>query len=378
MAYNPKQVYTFIDENGNRVYSNGDNGYIQDAYENGLGISLDDNGNWFTRPYVKDNGNGTITAVMPEWFKDTDEYAEWTKTYVPQIKTRTLTAETISSIERTLSSLSDLGALRQSLRSEAQGYGIKSRADQDKYVNAITSIAYEGSGAGKASLNFSALLNAQKASATDIARAYKDISKEELSSQMTRIYKILSESSDGKYKGSQQEVLEAAMLARILNYVDENYSQYGENNEFKGLLAPSQWQRFQAGIAANMGNLTFNSIFGIPTRLIDWAAERFGGDLIPNTYEAYVSELVGRPLAGGSLGNINQQGAGSKNTEGDISWGNFIGSLEIIGATVGLTMAGQTYVQGKLATAPVGTKWYALSRIIDAGGFVANTLSILF
>ena len=374
MAYNPKQVYTFIDENGNRVYSNGDNGYIWDAYENGLGISMDDNGNWFTRPYIESSGNGSITAVMPEWFKHTNEYEEWTKTYVPQIKNRSLTEENISSIQRTLSSLSDLGALRQSLRSEAAGYGIKSLADQDKYVNNVTAVAYEGNGAGKANLNFSALATAKDSSAADIARMYKGLSKEELSSQMSRIYDILQQSSDGKFKGSQQEVLEAATLARLLNYVDENHSQYGKDDEFKGLLEPSQWQRFQAGIAANMANLTYNSVFGLPTRVIDKIAEANGGNLMPNTYEAYVSELVSRPIAGGSLGNVNQQGGGSKNTEGDIQWGNFIGSLEIIGATVARTMAGQTYVQGKLAAAPVGTKAFALSQLIDSGGFIVNTL----
>ena len=372
--YNPKAVYTFIDEDGNRVYSNGDNGYIQDAYENGLGLSFDDNGNWFTRPYIKTNGN-SITAVMPEWFLSTAEYQDWTNTYVPQIKNRTLTEDTISSIKRTLSSLGELGATRQSLRNEAKNMGLSRLEDQEKYANDITAVAVEGSKKGTANLNFSSLLTATESSATDIARAYKELSKEELSSQMSRIYDILEQSSNGTYKGSSQDVLEAAELSRILNYIDENYSQYGEKDEFKGLLEPSQWQRFQAGIAANMANLTYNSIFGIPTRVIDKMAENWwGGDFIPNTYEEYLSELAKRPITGGSLGNLNQLGNGSKNTEGDISWGNFIGSLEIIGATVGLTMAGQTYVQGGLKSAAPGTALFNISRIIDAGGVIANTL----
>ena len=375
MAYNPKAVYVFVDDDGNRVYSNGDNGYIQDAYENGLGISLDENGNWFTRPYVEEN-NGKITAVMPEWFTTTNEYKTWTDTYVPQIKTRTLTADTVSSIKQTLSALADLGALRQSLRSEAKGLGFNSLKDQDRYADNITALALEGNGTQKASYNFKYLLDKQDASAADIAREYKNLSKEDLSSRMKGIYEVLQKSSNGEYTSEfdKEFALEAATVSRILNYVDENHSNFGQNDEFKGLLEPSLWQNIQAGIAANMANLTYNTVFGLPTRIIDKGVEAFGGDFIPNTYEDYVSKLTSQPIAGGALGNLNQLGNGSKNTDAAIDWGNFIGTVENIGATIGMTMVGQTYTAGKLLTAPAGTGWHFLGKLIDKGGFIANTL----
>ena len=82
--YFPNATYWFTDQNGNVVESKGDNGYIWLSMTRGVPISIDENGDWYVTPYLSVTPDG-IVSHLPQWFKETEEYAKWNRVYVPQI-----------------------------------------------------------------------------------------------------------------------------------------------------------------------------------------------------------------------------------------------------------------------------------------------------
>ena len=301
-GYDKAAWYRFTDKDGNTFISRGDNGYVQQSMTEDIPISIDSNGNWYTEPYLEVTKTGYV-GHMPDWFKQTDEYSQW-QTYASQIPNLSVTKDVYNNLNSILKSLGSQGAIRHSLIADISKLGVVDKDLQKKFVNDIVAAVTEGKTGTAAKLNDIFGSNKDE-SVADIARSFKEMSKEELSSIITKLQYMAAASGEKGWTGSreqQKQVLDAATTLKILNYVDDNYQQYGKDNEFKGLLEASFWQKFQRGFATASATFTESSIFGLPVRLFYGASNAAkGGDFSLQIEDSVNKQLATNPLFGANL-----------------------------------------------------------------------------
>lgn len=356
-SYDPRYEYTFTDKDGNTFTAGGQNGYVWQAITEGLPISINEKGDWYIEPYL-DVTPDNVVAHIPDWFKGTSEYSEWQK-YSSYIQPG-INKDTFNQLSDILKGYGAQGASRVSLGNRAKGYGITDQELINKYTQDYINMYNEGQGVGSADIS---LYDAPGMSAADIARGFKEMSKEDLSRAIDGLYKTVEFRNSDQWTGDieqQKMILNALQQLEILNHVDDNYTQYGDKTEFKGLLEASQWQKIYSTIEASNLQLT-NSILAIPGRLahglISLAANgKFDADL--SKYNDYFTD----PYAGAWL----------EGREGYISIGNTIGTVEnfvttyavssmlggwLNGVATGLSGSASTILSsmGTFMTHPVGS-----------------------
>lgn len=343
MAYDPNHEYRFTDENGNTFTSRGDNGYVWQAVTEGIPISVDANGNWYTEPYLDVEKDGYV-AHIPNWFKETNEYNDWQK-YASQIPNLSVNKTVYENLNGILKTLGSQGALRHSLTQDIQSYGVKDKALIDKYVKDIVSMAAEGQGGDKAKIT---LFGTEYNSAADVARHYKDLSKESLSKAMTSMYDIMDKGSKGEWTDKEEYLADAVTAAKILNYVDDNHISYGENDEFNGLLSSSVWQQINRGLTQFMGGISSNTFVGIPARVAYGAMNASTG----KDFNMKIEDLYNERLATGADLGAGLEGNEAADVVG--MWGGAIGSIAVTMAT---SMMMGSAINGKVATSAPGGFW---------------------
>lgn len=344
MAYDPNHEYRFTDENGNTFTSRGDNGYVWQAVTEGIPISVDANGNWYTEPYLDVEKDGYV-AHIPNWFKETKEYSDW-QTYASQIPNLSVNKTVYENLNGILKTLGSQGALRHSLTQDIKAYGVTNQELIDKYVKDIVGMAAEGQGGDKAKIT---LFGTEYNSAADVARHYKDLSKESLSKAMTSMYDIMDKGSKGEWKDKEEYLADAVTAAKILNYVDDNHISYGENDEFNGLLSSSVWQQINRGLTQFMGGISSNTFVGIPARLAYATLNSQYGD---GSFNMKIEDLYNERLATGADLGAGLEGNESADVIG--MWGGAIGSIAVTMAT---SMMMGSAINAKVATSAPGGFW---------------------
>lgn len=333
--------YEFTDQNGERHVSRGDNGYIQQSVNQGIPIYVNDKGEWFTEPYLELTPEGYVSHI-PAWFKDTDEYTRWNSEFVPQMANTSATKEVWEGYRDTLKSLGAQGALRMETYNAAEKAGITDPEEKKRAYDDYLSIILEGAGQGNAKLDVLQEAGAE-ASVADIARVYKNLSKEDLSEQMTGLLNIIN--AKGKGKWDQKTTREALTLYRLLNMVADNPESFGKDKEFEGILEASEWQKFQAHVNSDLQTMAE----GMP--LFTWIARGVaaGGKALSGKgpgfkIEDYRENGLYNKYTGQNLRGI----------EGSIVSGNVLGSIENIGATIAESMIFGKFLDTKIAAGAPG------------------------
>ena len=347
MAYDPNKNYIFTDKDGNTFTSRGDNGYVWQSITEGIPISVDSNGNWYTEPYLDVEKTGYV-AHIPSWFKLTDEYNQW-QTYASQIPNLSVNETVYNNLNNILKTLGSQGALRTSLVKDIKSYDSKGVLSQDqinKYVKDIVAMAAEGQGGDKAKIT---LFGTEYNSAADIARHYKELSKESLSRAMTSMYDIMDKGAKGEWDDKPEYLADTVTVAKILNYIDDNSQQYGTNNEFDGLLSSSVWQQINRGLTQFMGGVSSNTFVGIPAR-VAYAGMQYGFN--GKEWDFKIEDLYNERLATGADLGAGLEGNEAADVVG--MWGGAIGSIAVTMAT---SMMMGSAINGKVATSAPGGFW---------------------
>lgn len=311
--YDEKAWYKFTDKDGNVHYSRGDNGYIWQAYTEGIPLSVNDKGEWYTEPYLEVTPNGFVSHI-PDWFKDTKEYSRWMNEFVPQLTTEgpSITTDRFYQYKDMLSSLGSMGGTRQAYRKFIEGYGVTDRGLQDAYVDTMYAVQLEGKEKEKAQIS-GIFGSDQVESAEEIARSFKNLSKEKLAEITTKLYWNMDKAKDGSKNLSQKEIADAVTTMGILSYIDENYKEFGDGEEFKGLLEASEWQKFARQLKSFQQTWAESGIWGIGARFMygigEVAAGRdFSLRIEDDRERSYLSPAFGGSLKGleasDRIGNI--------------------------------------------------------------------------
>lgn len=347
MAYDPNKNYVFTDKDGNTFTSRGDNGYVWQSITEGIPISVDANGEWYVEPYLDVEKDGYV-AHIPNWFKETDEYSKW-QTIALQIPNLSINETVYNNLKDVLKSLGSQGALRTSLTQDIKSYdskGILSKDQINKYVKDIVNMAAEGQGGDKAKIT---LFGTEYNSAADVARHYKELSKESLSRAMTSMYDIMDKGAKGEWTDKPEYLADAVTAAKILNYIDDNSQQYGTNNEFDGLLSSSVWQQINRGLTQFMSGVSSNTFVGIPARAA-YAAMQYGTK--GEEWDFKIEDLYNERLATGA-----DLGAGLEGNESADVVGMWGGAISSIAVTMSASMMMGSAINGKVAASSPGGFW---------------------
>lgn len=351
--YFPNATYEIYDKNGNVIAtSKGDNGYVWQSVTSGVPISINKKGEWYVTPYIESDGQ-KITAHIPSWFKATPEYEEWS-TISAQIPNLSLTKDRLSQMNDILKSLGNQGVTRQSLSQEIASYGVNSPENRNKYYEWMTEMGWEGSSKNtdREKAKISGLVSDEESpmSVAEIARQFKDLSKEELSGYMTNLYDIAEKGKNGEWDGSEEEMLRAVSMIKLLNYVDDNYTGYGdknfgENDEFQGLLSASFLQNLNATHTSFMQTMAENfPIINLFARAIYGAGEVISGRPFSFEIERNRDILLNLPSAGGGL----------EGREAAMQVGDVTGTVANIAGTMFISVKLGNFISGKAATATPG------------------------
>ena len=342
--YYPGATYELIDKNGNVVgESKGDNGYVWQSATQGIPISINQNGEWYTEPYLESDGK-KITAHIPEWFKSTNEYSDWSKVSA-QIPSMSLTKDTLGELNNYLKQLGGQGAVRVSLWNEAKTAGINSREGQERYYNNMIAMGREGSNDPDYQQDASISLYGDDAkSVKDIAREFKDMSKEDLSRWMTYLYQSVDKGRKGEWNDSDENKADSLFLMKMLNWVDDNYKNYGdkkkgENDEFQGLLEASLWQKFMRGFATASATFAQANFLGTLTT-------RIPVQLQGESLENRISDV---------MSTRSDLGANLEGTEAAEKLGGAVGTFANIAETVMVSKGLGKITKGSAAAATPGT-----------------------
>lgn len=267
--YDKNAWYKFTDKNGETHYSRGDNGYIWQAYTEGIPISVNDKGEWYTEPYLEVTPTGYVSHI-PSWFKQSKEYEEWLNTYVPQLEAASPTVENFNNAQEVLKSLGNQGRLRFNIYNQAEDVGI---TDPDiknyvytQYLDALS----EGVNKKPANLlSYSPDWSTSKEignSAAEFARSMQKMSKEDLSKKLLEWEHILKKDN---IVDTQEEKGLVLAAYKILNLIADSPADFGDGKEFEGLLEASEWQKFQTHInnvvqtiSENLPLVTFGARLG--------------------------------------------------------------------------------------------------------------------
>lgn len=357
--YDPNRTYKFTDKDGNVFYSKGNNGYVWQSMTEGLPISVGSDGNWYVEPFIS-NDNGSLTAHLPDWFKSTPEYSQQWATIASQIPNMSINDTNLANVNSVLNSLGKQGALRYSLTKDANSFGIVDSTATQRYIeNVVNGIG----GQGKLTM-----FGTEYENTTELAREIKGMSKEDLSDLMTNVYDSMERYSSGESDLTDVEDQKAAAdlvaFGKIMNYVDDNYSNFGEDDEFKGLLSASFLQGVNAMAARNVQGL-MNSVFGIPARAV-WGLFRGldYGDWDFDMSESWVGE-----------DNVltRNSGLSLEGTEVAQNIGSVTSALENLVGTVAISALGGQFIAGKLAAAGPGSFGSAMTQL---GGTLGGAAAV--
>ena len=361
--YDPKGFYKFTDKDGNTIYSAGDNGYVWEAMSNGVPLSVNSNGEWYVDPYLEVTPDNVV-AHMPEWFKQTPEYTNWTSSYSQYVQPG-INKDTFNQLNNILKQYGQQGLFRKSTSDLAKSYGITDADLVERSFQNTINLGAEMQGID----NDGITLYGETKRAADWAREIKGYSKEDLSKMMQEISDTLAVSSgskQGAWTGSreqQEAALSALSLNQLLNTVDDNYKQFGDGKEFEGLLQASALQKMTAGVySANQGLM--NSVAALPARIVHGGLS-FATSLFDDEegvkFDTRLSQYSD-PLTSTTAG------AGLEGTEGAIKVGSFIGSVENF-----VTMYGVSVLTGGLINAKAQAAAGSASKILSAVGTYMQT-----
>lgn len=364
--YNPDYDYIFTDKDGNTFTAGGRNGYVWQAITDGVPISINEKGEWYIEPYL-DVTPSKVIAHIPEWFKGTDEYTEWQNNYTGYIQAG-INKDTFNKLNDILKSYGSQGASRVALGNRAKSFGITDPGLVNKYSQDYINMYNEGKGAGSANIS---LYDQQGMSAADIAREFKSMSKEDLSRAVDGLNKTINFRNQPGWTGDveqQKMVLNALQQLEILNHVDDNYKSYGKDEEeFKGLLEASAWQKVYSGMQAANLQLV-NSILAIPGRLLHGALT-FGQSWVGQLSDMAEGKKIIRPLRfDADISGLSDYttdpsaGAWLEGREGFVSIGTAIGTVENFVTTYAVSSMMGGWVNG-LAAGMAGSSGAILSNL---------------
>lgn len=349
--YNPDYEYIFTDKDGNTFTAGGRNGYVWQAITDGLPISINEKGEWYIEPYL-DVTPSKVIAHIPDWFKSTDEYAEWQNKYTGYIQPG-INKDTFSQLNKILKGYGSQGASRVALGNRAKSFGITDPGLISKYSQDYINMYNEGEGLGSANIS---LYDQQGMSAADIAREFKSMSKEDLSRAVDGLNRIINYKNEEGWTGDveqQKAVLNALQQLEVLNHVDDNYKKYGKDEEeFKGLLEASTWQKIYSGIEAANLQLT-NGILATPARVVHGLLSlAFSPE---HTFDASLSKY-------NDYTSDYSAGAMLEGREGFISIGTGIGTVENFVTTYATSMMMGGWLNG-FAAGMAGSTGAVLSSL---------------
>lgn len=348
MDYDPTATYEFTDAEGNTISSLGDNGYIWQAYTEGLPLSINENGDWFVTPYL-DTSGGQIVSYIPEWFKQTPDYNSW-KTIWDQLDYAT--PQQVVAAQDYLRGVGNQGAYKYTQREFGKNFGLTDETALDEYADKSLKIALDI--AGDQDANVSLFGSDEYQHVTDILQSFKDMSKEELSSRFTKLYKIIQQGADGTWTGSQKDLADALLMVNLIDYTKDNLSNFGKDNEFVGLYDASFLQNFKRWFAVMSATFTENNVLGIPVRLLNWIVN--GTPRI----EERVNEVLGTdPELGANL-------QGTTTAEKLGVWG---GTLTNLAVTYLLMKGAGNWVNGHLAGTAFG------NSLANAGNTITGAVA---
>lgn len=367
MAYNPDATYEFTNkETGETFTSKGDNGYVWQAMTSGLPLSRNSAGEWFVTPYIDRGSDGKITAYIPDWFKQTAAYSEWEKLEqtITSSKAASMTIDELSSLNDYLKGLGGMGAVQHYSLGTAKGtYGLDD-VYSAKYVNNILNAYTELNGGENAKIE---LGDKSWDSLEAFANDYKNMSKEDLSAEITSALNLLSKvASSQETYGSyfprtnlvqkqqknpeilQQKVADALTKYELLGAIEENSTWH--NGDYKGLLEASGHQKWMTGLASYASAGAQNPLVNLLMSGINLMAG------IKETPQEYLQNFI-------STSSVS--GAGLNGRENAISVGGIAGTV----ANIALTIA-EIYLIGDAAGA-LGTK------LMGSGSKIAQTAGSL-
>lgn len=369
MAYDPNKEYIFTnEETGETFTSKGDNGYVWQAMEEGLPLSVNSKGEWYVVPYVDRNSDGTITAYIPNWFKGTDAYSDWKNTVGSMTKAyaAAMTNDQLGSLNDYLKSLGGHGALQMSEIKSAKNFGLDDNYARNYYNNIVSAIT-ELNGGDPAKITFS---DGTQRSVSDIANEFKGMSKEEISEKVVEYQQLLAQAQDSQAKyGSyfprqnlvtapqsnaeaiQQKVADVLVTYKILDAINQKGSTY-QNGDYVGLLDSSTHQQFMTGLASYASAGAQNPLVNLLMSGINSLAG------IDETPQEYLQNYIAKN---------SSAGAGLEGREAAISVGGITGTV----ANLALTAA-EIYLIGAGAGA-VGSKLLNGGKIAQGiGGFLSG------
>ena len=352
MAYDPNKNYVFKDENGNVLFtSKGDNQYVWQSMTEGIPIYVNDKGEWYTQPYLESTPTGVVLHNT-DWFKNTDEYKTWNDTILPQLKTRSLSVDLFNQAQDLIKGLSNQGLLRHTTKNQSIDAGIVSPSHQDFVFNQYIAAINEGAKNGNANLVAYGDTTGKGESVADLARYYKNLSKEDLSKKILEWERILDKDNT---TDTQDEKANVLATYKILNLVADNPSDFGDGEEFKGLLEASEWQKFQThinnviqSISEGMPIVTFGARLGSIAGGGDWQIENRRNQ----QYGYLRNEATGGGLRGTEGSAVSGTVAGSViNMAGTMAqsaaFGTWLNSTSL-GSSVGSALTGGSSTLSKL------------------------------
>ena len=353
--YDPNAWYKFIDQNGNEHVSRGDNGYIQQSVKEGIPIYVTDKGEWFTEPFLEVTPDGFVTH-MPSWFKETNEYARWNNEFLPQLNAEgsSITIDRLKQYQDALAGLGSMGGTRQAYKKYIAGFNVTDPELQNAYVDIMFSVQTEGKKGDKAQIS-GIFGSDQVESAEDIARSFKNLSKEKLAEITTKLYWNMRKAQEGTSTLSQKEVADAVTTMSVLNYIDDNYQEFGDGEEFKGLLEASEWQKFARMLKSFQQTWAESGIWGAGARVMYGIGEVASGRPFSLSIEDDREMSFLSPAFGGSL-----EGLEASDKIGNI--GGFAASIVtqlIISKTLGFQ------INGLVDSGRIAAKWSKLGTFLQ-------------
>lgn len=359
--YDPDAYYEIFDANGNRIVSKGNNGYIWQSVTEGVPISINEKGEWYTTPYLESDGK-EITAHIPSWFEQSEYYSMW-EDYVSQMVNYKLDYDAINSFNKVLKSLGNSAITRKITDKELASFGITDANLQEQYFNDLAEAHAEINGEGDAQ-NYTI---SDGKSLKGIARDFKEWSKEDLSRHFTNIMDELEKARNGTSTMSQEALLSFYEQYSLLNLVNNEWKSLGSEKdpeEFKGLTEASSFQKSNLAVRSFIQYLSSNTIFGVPARV----AAAFGNLIKTGNFDLSTidsTDFMKDPSYGYGLNNFDQ----------GYTVGSYIGMGANLGMTMALASAGKTFVNAKAMNAAPGTIWSTVNKL---NGTVAGSMTVDF
>lgn len=356
MAYDERAWYVLTGPEGQQTTSFGDNNYVRQAMEEGIPISVTSKGEWFTRPYVEVTPTGYLTHI-PSWFKGTDEYNQW-KSIESQAASFSVNKDNFNNINNTLKALGNQGALRYTTYKQTDEVGITDPSLKqfvfDQYLSALN----EGANKEAASIQAYGSTDSGQ-SVAEFAREFKNMSKEDLSKNLVKWEYIINDKN-----ADPVDKANVYTAYRILNLVADNPSDYGDGEEFNGLLEASEWQKFQTHI--NNVTQTISENFPLVTfgaRLGSGLASAMGGQSFADGWQIEKR----RDQQYGYLRN-ETTGAGLRGTEGSAVSGTVAGSVVNMAGTMVEAVAFGTWFNSTALGSSVGVALKGGTSLSTLGG----------